>query len=83
MSNQSSARLSIDVEPATRMRLKIAAARKGSSLREYCLQAILRQLDEEFPASVREEDEAWSQLSAEVFARDWDSEEDSVYDNLA
>ena len=34
------------------------------------------------PASAegREETKAWSHLSVAAFARDWDSEEDSIYD---
>ncbi|MCS3920622.1 hypothetical protein Q2T83_00865 [Fervidibacter sacchari] len=30
---------------------------------------------------VTEEEEAWSLLSHEAFAEDWESEEDSIYDN--
>lgn len=74
-----SARLSIDVAPALRTRVKVAAARQGKSLRDYCLEAIQRRLDEEAPA----EDSNWAQLSARAFARDWSSEEDSVYDDLS
>lgn len=30
----------------------------------------------------REESQAWTSLSADAFARDWSSDEDSVYDRL-
>ncbi len=74
------ARLSIDVSPAMRTRLKIAAARRGLSLREYCLQAIQERLEQEPQES--QADRSWAQLSARAFARDWSSEADSIYDGL-
>lgn len=83
MSNQQSARLSIDVEPTLRTRLKIAATRRGKSLRDYCVQAIARQLEEDEPVDAGQESAAWTRLSANAFARDWDSKEDAVYDSPA
>lgn len=74
-----SARLSIDVAPALRTRLKIAALQKGVSLREYCLEAIEERLDREEEAA----EQSWARLSATTFARDWSSPEDSVYDSLS
>lgn len=76
-------RLSIDVEPALRKKLKIAAATKGTSLREYCLQAIESCLKVEELSKKREESYTWTQLSGKAFSRDWNSSEDSVYDNLS
>jgi plasmid stability protein len=71
-------RLSIDVEPDLRRRVKVAAAAHDLSIRDY-LEAIIRRAlaDEQQP------DAGWSALSARSFARDWDSEEDQVYDQLA
>lgn len=71
------ARLSIDVSPALRTRLKIAAARRGLSLREYCLQAIQERLQQEAEEK-SQADRSWAHLSATAFARDWSSEADSV-----
>lgn len=82
MEAKKSARLSIDVAPTMRTRLKIAAARKGTTLRDYCLQAIERQLEQEEQVEDRTEGLDWARLSAKVFARDWKSAEDSVYDRL-
>ncbi len=75
-----SARLSIDVTPTMRTRLKIAAARRGLSLREYCVQAIQERLEQD---EISQADQSWANLSARAFARDWSSEADSVYDNLS
>ena len=76
------ARLSIDVSPALRTRLKIPAARRGLTLREYCLQAIQERLEQEAEEE-SQADRSWAHLSARAFARDWSSEADSVYDNLS
>lgn len=52
------------------------------SVRDYVIAALRRALT---AAGAEGEDEsrAWSRLSEAVFARDWDSEEDSAYDDLA
>ena len=72
-------RVDIDVAPALRTRLKIAATRQGVTLREYCLDAIQERLEREAP----QDDRTWSRLSSAAFARDWNSEEDSAYDDLS
>lgn len=77
------ARLSIDVAPVMRTRLKIAAARRGVSLREYCLEAIQERLEHETQLDHQLEESSWVHLSSRAFARDWNSDEDSVYDNLS
>lgn len=83
ISNERRARLSIDVTPELRRRIKVAAATREISVREY-VETILRQALE---AEEREEPAAeravWSRLSASSFARDWESPEDQVYDRLA
>lgn len=76
-------RLSIDVNPALRKKLKIAATIRGTSLREYCLRAIENCLEAEDVAEKNSKEAAWTQLSAKAFIRDWNSQEDSVYDNLS
>ncbi|MDP2948170.1 MAG: hypothetical protein Q8P22_01355 [Chloroflexota bacterium] len=69
------ARLTIDLEPDVHSRLKIVAVRKRTTMRQYSVQAIERQLAEE-PAEY---------LTAEadpVLAELWDNEDDAVYDDL-
>jgi len=69
------ARLTIDLQPGLHAHLKVVAAKKGTSMREYCVNAIKRQLAEE-PAEY---------LTAEadpVLAELWDNEDDAVYDDL-
>ncbi len=83
VSNEQRARLSIDVTPELRRRLKIAAAARDLSVRAY-VEAILRQaLEAEEHGQSPAERAAWSRLSARSFARDWESAEDAVYDRLA
>lgn len=41
----------------------------------------LRRSELERMFSPRDEDMAWTALSEQTFAEDWDSEEDTVYDN--
>jgi hypothetical protein len=61
--------------------VKAAAASRDLSLRDYVELALRRALK----ADVLEEAERrdWSRLSARSFARDWESEEDRAYDQLA
>jgi plasmid stability protein len=71
-------RLSIDVDPDLRRRIKIAAASHDQSIRDY-VESLLR----EALAGESEDERGWSALSARSFARDWESKEDSVYDQPA
>jgi predicted DNA-binding protein len=69
------ARLTIDLEPSLHGRLKVVAARKRTTMRRYCVEAIEHRLAEE-PAEY---------LTAEadpVLAELWDNEDDAVYDDL-
>ncbi len=66
-------RLSIDIDPGLHERLRVAAARQGVTIREYCLNAIRRSLRQE-PA------EYLSWETAPELAKVWDNEEDAVYD---
>jgi len=45
--NDSKSRFTLDMTPELRMRLKIAAARRGVTMRRYSISAIERQLEEE------------------------------------
>lgn len=69
------ARLTIDLEPDVHARLKIVVARRGTTMRQYSVQAIQRQLAEE-PA------EYLTAQEAPVLAELWDNPDDAVYDDL-
>ena len=51
MATERQARLTLDTGVALRTRLKIAAARRGITMRELCLEAIEKELDKEEQAS--------------------------------
>lgn len=68
-------RLSIEVDPDLRRRLKIAAAQHDVTIRDYVLTAVERALD-------AEDREGWTRLSEPSFAREWNAEGDEVYDRL-
>lgn len=71
------ARLSIDVEPELHRRIKIVAAARDLSVREY-VEAILRQaLEAEAQGEDTAEQVAWSTLSAGGLARDAEQDEAS------
>lgn len=77
------ARLSIEIEPELRQKIKDAAEGKNLSVRDYVLTILQRALDEHERTTTDEHDVAWTRLSAGAFARDWDSDEDRVYDRLS
>lgn len=68
-------RISVDLSPAVRRRLRVVAARRDLSLQEYVRRAIERQLAEDAPAALRAEDDP-------VLAELWSNEADAVYDEL-
>jgi hypothetical protein len=67
-------RLSIDLDRALHARLKVVAARKRTTMREYCVKAVERRLAEE-PA------EYLTAQSDPVLAELWDNADDAVYDD--
>ena len=77
------ARLSIEIEPELRQKIKDAAEAKKLSVRDYMLTILQRALDEHERATTDEHDVAWARLSARAFDRDWNSDEDRVYDPLS
>ena len=80
---KSRARLSIDVEPELRRKIKIAAAQRDLSVRDYVVAILQRALAAEERDETGSTGTAWAQLSARSFARDWESEEDQAYDHLS
>ena len=77
------ARLWIDVEPELRRKIKVAAAERESSIRDYVVAILQRALAEEERGEGQSESAAWTRLATRSFARDWDSDEDRVYDELS
>jgi predicted transcriptional regulator len=69
------ARLTIDLEPEVHARLKIVAARRRTTMRQYTVQAIHRQLSEE-PT------EYLTAQEAPVLAELWNNPDDAAYDDL-
>jgi hypothetical protein len=74
-------RISVDVLPEMRRRLRLAAAKRDVSVRQYVIGAIEEQLRED----LGEDDEGVMTLTAKadpVLAELWDNSKDSAYDRL-
>lgn len=74
-------RISIDVQPQVRRRLRLAAAKRDVTIRRYVLQAIEERLRED----LGDEAEGVGGLTASadpVLAELWDNEQDAQYDRL-
>ena len=74
-------RISIDIQPELRRRLRLAAAKHDRTVRQYVLEAIEERLRED----LGDENEAMLALSAKtdpVLAELWDNKKDAEYDRL-
>jgi uncharacterized protein (DUF1778 family) len=74
-------RISVDVLPEVRRRLRLAAAKHDLTVRQYVLEAIEERLRED----LGEQDEGMLTLTAKadpVLAELWDNPKDSEYDRL-
>lgn len=79
--------LSVEVEPDLHRRVEIAAAERDMKIEDFVVRVLE---DVAGPERERHDDgasdceagEELAHISAAAFARDWDSEEDSVYDEL-
>ena len=80
-SDQGPVQLEIDIEPELRRRLEAGAAASGLSIRDYVVAVLRRAVATQ--AGVPARDAEWSRLSAPTFARDWEWDADSIYDDLA
>jgi len=67
------ARLTLDLDPAFHTRLKVVSVRKGTTMRDYCIEAIEQKLAQEPIESLSSETDP-------VLAELWDNPEDAVYD---
>jgi hypothetical protein len=74
-------RISIDVQPTVRRRLRLAAAKRDLTIRQYVLEAIEGRLRED----LGDEGEGVLALTAKadpVLAEVWDNPRDGAYDRL-
>ena len=74
-------RISVDVQPAVRRRLRLAAAKRDLTIRQYVLEAIEGRLRED----LGDEREGVLTLTAKgdpVLAELWDNPRDAAYDRL-
>lgn len=74
-------RISVDVLPETRRRLRLAAAKRDLTIRQYVMEAIEERLREDLGD---EEEGVWA-LTAKadpVLAELWDNPKDAAYDQL-
>jgi hypothetical protein len=76
------ARLAIEIEPGLRKRIEAAAAERETSVRDYVVAVLREALDSRGERPLAQPSE-WSQLSVNSFARDWESDADAIYDDLA
>jgi uncharacterized protein (DUF1778 family) len=74
-------RISLDVEPAIRRRIRLAAAKRDVSVRQYILDALRERLRED----LGDDSAGLVALTAEadpVLASLWDNDKDAAYDRL-
>lgn len=76
------ARLTIDVSTEERRQIRLAAAMQDLSIREYVLQAVKEQLEQDLAAREREGLLTLSAKGDPVLAKLWDNEKDAAYDRL-
>jgi uncharacterized protein (DUF1778 family) len=77
------ARLSIDLTVAARRRLRMAAAKRDLSIRQYVLEAVQERLKEDLgEEEMRESLLALIAQSDPVLAELWDNPKDAAYDRL-
>ncbi len=74
--------LSIEVGLELRRKIEVAAAKQELPLRDYIIEVLDRATAESVEPDGPTASEVWAKLSARSFARDWASEENSVYDQL-
>jgi uncharacterized protein (DUF1778 family) len=74
-------RISIDVQPEIRRRLRLAAAKRDLTLRQYVLEAIEDRLREDLGDGA-EGILALTAKSDPVLANLWDNRRDAAYDRL-
>ncbi len=75
-------RISVDVAPEVRRRLRLAAAKRDVTVRQYVLEAIEEQLRQDLGDDV-EGERALTAKTDPVLAQLWDNSKDAAYDDLS
>jgi len=77
------ARLTVDLPADLRRRLRLVAAHRDASIREYVLEAIEAQLRKDWAEVAAQEDLlALNARSDPLLAELWDNDKDAAYDQL-
>ena len=76
------ARLSIDVSAAIRRRVRLAAARRDQSIRDYVVDALTERLRDDLGDERLDETGALTEKTDPVLGRLWRNAADAVYDDL-
>jgi hypothetical protein len=80
---QRRARLSIDIPRETRRRIRIAAAKRDQSIREYVWEAVEARLNRDLADEVSASDlVALNERADPVLAELWNNAQDASYDKL-
>lgn len=75
-------RLTIDVPPEVKRRLRLAAARLDVSMRQYVLEVLKDRLAEDVPLLEEDGLLALTAKADPVLAELWDNDKDAAYDHL-
>jgi hypothetical protein len=75
-------RISIDIRPEVRQRLRLAAARRDISVREYVLEAIEERLIQDVGGQDLSDLSQLTAATDPVLAELWDNPRDAAYDRL-
>ena len=76
------ARLSIDVTRETRRRVRLAAALRDQSIRQYVSEAIEARLEDDLAGEMSADGLALTASADPVLAELWDNLADAAYDDL-
>jgi len=76
------ARLSIDVPAGIRRRVRLAAAKRDQSIRDYVVEALQERLREDLGEEHLDEAGALTERADPVLGRLWRNAVDTVYDDL-
>ena len=74
-------RISIDIKPEVRQRLRLAAARRDITVRQYVLEGIEERLSQDVVEDLDDVSLLTSSIDP-VLAELWDNETDAAYDRL-
>jgi uncharacterized protein (DUF1778 family) len=82
MPSEARARLSIDVPREARRRIRLAAARRDQSIREYVWQAVEARLEQDLAEEGPGGSTALHAVDDPVLAELWDNPDDAAYDGV-